>query len=115
MQASQINPGGCMLEFCALQIPTAGLTLSLVSAAMAYFISQNLMFDILIITAIMYFFQGFAVLHSVIVSKGKKMSLLLPAYFLLLVAPQIGLVGFALLGLLDIFMNFRKPPKATHN
>jgi hypothetical protein len=113
LQASQVNPGGCLKEFCALQIPPFGLTLTLILAAIAYVISQNLMVDVLIIAMVMYFFQGLAVLHAIVINKGKKKSFLMPGYFLIIVAPQIGVVGFALVGIIDVFVNFRKLPKLT--
>lgn len=111
MQASQVNPGGCQQEFCVLQIPAYGLTLTLIFAVIAYMLSQNLMYDVLIIAMVMYFFQGLAVLHAIVINKGKKKSFLMPGYFLIIVAPQIGIVGFALVGIIDVFVNFRKIPK----
>lgn len=111
MQASQVNPGGCQLEFCALQVPTYGFTLTILSAAIASIFSQYLMYDVLIIAVMMYFFQGLAVLHASVINKGLRKSYLIPAYILLLLAPQFAIVGFGMVGVLDVFLNFRKLPK----
>ena len=115
MQATQVNPGGCQIEFCALQIPLYGLTLTVVIAVLANFASQYLMYDVLIIATMIYFFQGLAVLHAVVINKGLKRGYLVPAYLLIIVAPQFGIVGFALVGVLDVFLNFRKLPKLTRS
>ena len=107
MQASQVNPGGCQTEFCALQIPSYGLTLTILFVVLAFFINQNLAYDVVIIAAMMYFFQGFAVLYATVINRGIKKGYLYPAYILLFLAPQYAIIGFAMVGLLDVFMNFK--------
>lgn len=102
-----------MREFCTLKIPRYGLMLMMACASIARFFSENLIYDVLIIAGVMYSFQGFAVLHAAVVNKGRKNTYLLPAY--LLVAPQIVLVGFSVLGGFDIFVDFRKAPKQFHD
>ena len=74
------------------------------------------MYDIVIIAAMIYFFQGLAVVHFSIIKKGLAKGFLLIPYILLLLIPEYAFVGFGLAGLSDALFNFRRlvyPPDQT--
>ncbi|MGR9071881.1 MAG: hypothetical protein ACU833_02320 [Gammaproteobacteria bacterium] len=111
MQSVLYNPGGFVEEFCVLRIPASALPASVLITAAAYLISVNLMYDMLIIIAITYFFQGLAIIHHIVENKGYSRTYLIPPYLLFFFFPQYVITGLALSGMLDIFINVRKLPK----
>lgn len=111
-QAILYNPGGFRQEFCQLRLPRLML-LGLVGLIWAAgMINQILMVDLLIVSMSVYLFQGLAVLHGIIDKQKLNGFWLTPVYGLLLFLPQYGLMGLALLGAVDTFVDFRSRIRA---
>lgn len=112
LQSYQFNPGGFQDEFYNLYVPGSAFMGGIVMLFMGYMISEFLVYDLLAILTMMYAFQGLAIFHSNVAKKGHSHGFLVPVYLLLMIFPQHMFTGLAMLGLLDIFMNFRQESKA---
>ncbi len=111
LQALVNNPGGFAKEFQVLQIP--GRVMAFAAALIVIFavLQSQLMYDLIIVFGLMYFFQGFAILHHNNNKKGYSTAYIVPPYLLLIFIPQYVFVGMACVGISDIFINYRKLPK----
>ena len=110
LQSLGYNPGEFRKEFYALKIPKAVVSGNIALLAVTAMFNQRLMIDVLIVSTLMYFFQGLAVLHYAAAKKKSGILYLAPPYFLLTVAPHYVIVGMACVGVTDILLNFRKLP-----
>jgi len=110
LQSLRYNPGGFRKEFYVLRIPKAVVTGNIALLAVTAILNQRLMIDLLIVSMLMYFFQGMAVLHHGAAQKKTGILYLAPPYFLLTVAPHYVIVGMSCVGVADILLNFRKLP-----
>ena len=105
------NPGGFGKEFRALRIDRrVGLvamviaTLALVTEGTARMVCGELLW----LVAVMYVFQGLAVIHSVAVSRGAALGWLVALYVLLAVFPPQVLVLLAIGGFIDAWVDLRQ-------
>jgi hypothetical protein len=106
-QALLYNPGGFREEFTGLQLghSTAGLALSLTAAMLL--LKTPLMIELSMVTSVIFFLQGMAVAHAIIAKSGHSMVWLVGVYgSLLLALPQM-IAGFAAMGAIDAFVDFR--------
>jgi hypothetical protein len=113
LQAELFNPGGFGREFRELSLPprTVGAIPAVLILAAA--LGLNLLYDMLVVAAMPFFFQGLAVLqHGAVKKRLNKFLTALP-YLLLLFMPQFVIVGCACLGGVDMLFNFRKLPRPT--
>lgn len=108
MQAALFNPGGFKKEFQLIVIPRKVLYLWIAFVALFAVMQSSLMYDLAIIGAMMYFFQGLSIFHYTTDKKGYSSAYLLPPYILLFFMPQFVVVGLACVGVTDAFINYRK-------
>lgn len=111
MQSIVYNPGGFRLEFQLIQIPRLFLYGLIVLILVFAALQSNLMSDLLIISSMMYFFQGLATLHYNVNKQKRSSAYLLPPYLLLLMVPHFVVIGLACVGVSDTFLNYRKLPR----
>ncbi|MGR9107417.1 MAG: DUF2232 domain-containing protein [Gammaproteobacteria bacterium] len=107
MQGRLFNPGGFAAEFVAIKIPRMVLVAILVVLIGASVLNNQMMTDLFMVSIMIYFFQGLAVLHGVIVRRRWNRNWLVAPYLGLLFLPQVLIPGFALLGVADSFIDFR--------
>lgn len=110
LQSRLYNPGGFSKEFYALRIPklVAWVTIaSLAAYAGLTYGEGNLLSDLLMITAIAYFFQGLATLHGATQTADLPRMWLLIAYLSLFLLPRFTIAMLALIGLADSQLDFR--------
>jgi len=110
MQSALYNPGGFKQEFYHLSTPRM-LFWNIVGLLGIIFLVDELLFkNLFIVLASIYFFQGVAVMHcNVSRLRRSPVNLLLP-YFLMIFVPQFVIAGMACMGMVDVFLNFRKLP-----
>jgi len=113
LQSYQFNPGGFQKEFYSLTIPRPAFTGGLIILSIGYLMSDLLIYDLLAILTMMYAFQGLAIFHFNVGKKGYSHGFLVPVYLLLMIFPQHMFTGLAMLGMLDMMMNFRKDSKVS--
>ncbi len=111
IQAVLYHPGGFKEEFQLIMIPRKFLYLWLALLAVFAVFNINLMYDLAIIAAMMYLFQGLAIFHYTTEKKGYSSAYLLPPYILLFFMPQFAVVGLACVGVTDALLNYRKLSK----
>jgi len=113
-QAQLYNPGGFRAEFHALRagrmtglaaVALLGLTLLLGANAPA------LVRDLGLLLATLFFLQGLAVAHGVVARAGMHVGWLVALYVLLFIAMAYAVILVALIGLADVFADFRGKTK----
>jgi len=108
LQAVAYNPGGFAREFARIRFSFSILAAMLVVLLVTAVINEHLFKDFILIFTVAYFFQGLSVLHFTANTLSKGQSYLWPPYLLLFFFPQFVIVGLASVGLVDVFLNFRK-------
>ncbi len=118
-QSQLFNPGGFQEEFHALR---ASRVLGIAALPLLGFIlfqgadAPGLIRDIGFLVTPLFFFQGLAVVHSVVARAGMHMGWLIAFYMLLVIAMPYAEILVALIGLADVFTDFRgrvKPAAKT--
>jgi hypothetical protein len=107
LQSLAYNPGGFGAEFRRLRLPRLALPVAVAAIWLAGTWSQVLVADLFMIAMMLYFFVGLAVIHGVIAVRGMPWGWVVPVYIALVYLPQYTLSGLALLGAVDVFVNFR--------
>jgi len=108
LQALLYNPGGFRDEFQTLRIPTWVAPAWIVVTIILGAIKSNFAYDLGLVGAMLYFFQGMAILHYSAARAENGRYYLIPPYVLLFIMPQFVIVGFACVGLTDPLINYRK-------
>ena len=111
LQSALYHPGGFREEFQVIQIPRLFLYGLFILVMVFAALQSNLLYDLLMIAAMMYFFQGLATLHYNVNKKGRSNAFLWPPYLLLLILPHFAIIGLACVGVTDTFFNYRKLPR----
>ena len=111
-QSLLYNPGGFQPEFYDLRMPRITLPGVIMLLLLAGSIDQILFFDLFMVAMMMFFFQGLAVIHALISGQRFGRAGLVPLYGGLLFAPQYLIAGLALLGALDLLIDFRRRSSA---
>ena len=109
LQAMLFNPGGFAKEFTQIKFSFSVLIGMIVILVVTAVINENLSKDFILIFTVPFFLQGMSVLHFTVKAMARSQSYLWPPYLLLLFFPQYVIVGMAAVGLVDVFLNFRKP------
>ena len=113
MQAILYNPGGLGHDFNSLAYPRLLLPVVVAILVVAGLFSQDLMANLFQVSLMLYFFQGLAVIHGIVASRGMAKSWLVPPYLILMLTPlqpelgQYMIMGLAFLGAVDSLVNFR--------
>ncbi|MDD1650714.1 MAG: hypothetical protein LUO80_10030 [Methylococcaceae bacterium] len=107
MQSIVFHPGGFAPEFRQLTLPRWLLPLAVALIWAGGLWNKMLLADLLMISILLYFFVGLAVIHGVIAVRGLSLGWLVPVYLLIIFFPPQGLAGLALLGVVDTFVHFR--------
>jgi hypothetical protein len=111
LQAKLYNPEKFSIEFSQLKIPKPVLFIIATILIVATALSRNLFNDLLMVFSIIYFLQGLAILHYLVLKKGLNRILLFPIYVIIFFLPHLGILGLAGAGVTDTFLNFRKLPE----
>jgi len=106
-QSLLYNPGGFGPEFARLRLPLMVLLGVVLVLLVAGYFSQGLLVDLFMISVMMYFFVGLAVIHGVVAIRKLSWAWALPPYIALVFLPPYALMGMALLGASDAFFDFR--------
>lgn len=104
------NPGGFGREFRSLALdrrmaPVALLVVLV--AVVANRATDGLAAEFLWIIIVMYLFQGLAVVHSIVASRGASVGWLVALYLLLIVLPPQMVLPLAITGFTDVWMDLR--------
>ena len=104
------NPGGFGKEFRALRVDRR-LAVVVIAIAAGAFITdgavRSVCGELLWLAGVVYIFQGLAVIHSVVVSRGAAVGWLVALYVLLAVFPPQVLVLLAIGGFIDTWVDLR--------
>lgn len=107
-QAMLYNPGGFRQEFHALRLGKGTaivlIVLLLVSMIGKFAIST----DMATVLWLLYFFQGMAVVHSLIAAAGLSIGWLVSLYLLIALVPNYASPVISGLGLVDTWLDFRR-------
>ncbi|MDD2768785.1 MAG: hypothetical protein PHT19_08620 [Methylococcus sp.] len=109
-QSLVYNPDQFGPEFQQLRLPRLALAVAIALVAAAHYWHPALQMHFLLVAIMMYAFQGLAVVHGVVEQRGIGWAGWLPPYIALVFVPQIGAVGLAALGAVDVLANFRRFP-----
>lgn len=107
-QAALFNPGEFRKEFHALRLgrPTAVVMLTLFTTVV---LGQfQLAIDMTAVVWLLFFFQGIAVVHSMIAQTGMNVGWLFSIYMLLALMPYYASPVISGLGLVDTWFDFRR-------
>ena len=107
-QAVLFNPGGFRSEFVALRMHTAIVYTSLASVATGVLASgymAEIAWNLSAVFMVLFIISGFSVLHAVL---GGKSFWIVGVYFVLFISPQLLLPPIALIGLSDIWLDWRR-------
>lgn len=107
-QSVLFNPGGFRSEFVALRMQSAMVYASLASVATGVLASgyiAELAWNLSAVFMVLFIIGGFSVLHAVL---GSKSFWIVGIYFVLFISPQLLLPPIALLGLSDVWLDWRK-------
>lgn len=106
-QSSLYNPDGFAPEFRRLRLPRRVLVVVLAALWVGYYARPGLVMDLFLVSVMMYFFVGLAVVHGVVAMRRLPWSWTLPPYIVIALMPQHALIGLALCGAMDAFIDFR--------
>ncbi len=113
LQSLVYNPGGFGPEFRRLRLPRLTLPVAVGVVWAAGLWNRVLVADLFMIAILLYFFVGLAVIHGVIAVRGLSWGWAAPLYLALAYLPQFVLAGLALLGAVDVFVDFRAQKGGT--
>ncbi|WP_022948027.1 YybS family protein [Methylohalobius crimeensis] len=114
-QAILYHPGGFGEEFRQLRLPRWLLVLLVGGMWLAGYWNKVLLSDLLIASMTIYLFQGLAALHGIVAQRNLSGFWLVPAYGLLLLMPQYGVMGLSFMGAVDSLVNFRDRTDSDEN
>jgi hypothetical protein len=106
-QSLLYNPGGFGPEFARLRLPLTVLLGVVAVLLVAGYLSQGVLVDLFMVSVMMYFFVGLAVIHGVVATRKLTWAWVLPPYIALVFLPPYALMGMAFLGAVDAFLDFR--------
>ncbi len=107
LQSLLYHPGGYAAEFHALRLPRLLLPVIVAVLLAVGGLDKGVLVDLFMVSVMMYFFQGLAVLHGVVAARNLSWVWVLPPYLVLPFAPQYVLMGLAVLGAMDSLIDFR--------
>ena len=117
-QALLYNPGGFQQEFHQLRLPKLLAYIGAVFGVLSLLqlpTGDNLLRYLMILLIAIYFIQGLAVTHGAVTLLGLNKAWLIGVYIMLVIAgPQIAIL-ISMLGLADIWMDFRARAAARSN
>ncbi len=113
MQFMAFPPGDFAREFRWLTLPSWVLALAVAVIWAGGLRDVVMLADLLMITILLYFFVGLAVIHGVIFVRGISSGWLIPMYLLLAFSPPEALATLALIGVVDTFVHFRVQEAAS--
>lgn len=107
LQSLHYHPGAFAPEFSRLRLPRLVLliTVAIIWAMSAWDVLLGA--DVFMVANLMYFFVGLAVLHGVIAVRKWSSNWITLLYATLVFIPQFTLVGLAIIGAIDTFIDFR--------
>jgi hypothetical protein len=115
-QAHLYNPGGFAAEFHTLR---ASNVIAVISIPLILFIGYQgataapLVRDITVLIMSLWFIQGLAIVHGVVSQAKLHVAWLIGVYAVLLLAPPAMIIFLIIIGLADVWADFRKWPPPT--
>lgn len=108
-QAALDNPGGFGSEFRALRLPRAVVTVALLIVVLGFTSAQgdSLLRDLSASALVLLTIQGFAVLHAAVQNRRNLLGVLVAAYVLLVLAPQLVVPAMSVLAATDGWIDLR--------
>lgn len=109
-QALLYNPGGFRAEFHALLVPRS---LAVAVAALGGLVfsgtvaKSSIWVDLFMLSMMVYFVQGLAVIHGIVGGRGLSRWWLAPIYVGLFLVPPHVILGLVMVGLVDSLVDFR--------
>ncbi|MCW8964503.1 MAG: hypothetical protein OQL16_11960 [Gammaproteobacteria bacterium] len=107
-QALLYNPGGFRQEFYALRLGHVTALVMMALLAVSLFGQHALSTDMVTVLWLLFFFQGLAVVHSLIGMTGMGVGWLVSLYLLLAIVPNYASPVISGLGLVDTWFDFRR-------
>lgn len=106
-QSTLFYAGGFKEEFCNLRLPKKATLFVVAAGLLCWFSVPQIGIDFIPLLIALLAIQGIATIHGVINDKGGKATLILPLYLLLVFMPGYVGFGLALVGVLDLLLDFR--------
>ncbi|CAH9018901.1 DUF2232 domain-containing protein [Candidatus Nitrosacidococcus sp. I8] len=107
------NPTGFVREFHGLRLPYqlswAAILLTIVVLMSDHSVEAHITTDLLIITIMMYLFQGLSAIHGLIATRNLPRLWLFPVYLGIFFLSPYFVIGIAIIGIVDTLVNFRRP------
>ncbi len=111
-QSLLFNPGGFRTEFLALRLPRRFAFLPVLIAVMICVLGDpyrpGILCDLQMVLAMMYVFQGLALAHGLVASRGLSPLWMSAIYLLIFATPPGGVLVLALFGIFDSYFDFRR-------
>ena len=107
-QSVVYNPGGFGAEFHALRLGAPVAVFAGVVFVAGVLTGVPLLTNLALVLVVMYSVQGVAVMHGVVAGANLHWAWLVPPYVLATVLPPHMLAMFAMLGLIDFWVDFRR-------
>lgn len=107
-QAILYNPGGFRQEFYALRLGRVTTIVMIVLLVVSLLGQYAISTDMVTVVWLLFFFQGIAVLHSLIGMTGMGVGWLVSLYLLLAIVPNYASPVISGLGLVDTWFDFRR-------
>jgi len=107
-QAMLYNPGGFRQEFHALRLGRVTTAVMILLIVISLIGQYALTTDMATVVWLLFFFQGMAVLHSLIGMTGMGIGWLVSLYLLLAIVPNYASPVISGLGLVDTWFDFRR-------
>jgi hypothetical protein len=108
MQSLLYYKGAFAVEFCELRLPRTVALVVVAVLLVAAAVSQVMLVDLLMVSIMMYFFVGLAVIHGIVRKRNLSWLWAAPPYLAMAFMPQYAMVGVAFLGVVDAFVRFRR-------
>ncbi|MCK5092213.1 MAG: hypothetical protein KAR30_06760 [Gammaproteobacteria bacterium] len=106
-QALLFNSGGFKEEFCQMRFTRVVGFVTLALMGIAFYGNQPLALNIVIVLSLAYVVYGLAVTHGLVIKLGAGSGWLTIVYALLVIIPPQVMLLLSLLGLADIWVDFR--------
>lgn len=108
LQAALFNPGGFRKEFHALRLGRPAAIVMLVLVAASVWGKFPMTTDMATVVWLLFFFQGIAVVHGLIIQAGMRTGWLVGIYMLIMLVPHYASPVLSGLGFVDTWFDFRR-------
>ena len=106
-QSTLFYAGGFQEEFCNLRLPFKATLFVVTGGLLFWLLAPQIGIDFIPLLVALFAIQGIASIHGILNEKGRKATLIMPLYLLLVFMPGYVGSGLALVGILDFLLDFR--------